>query len=124
MAFAAGPGEIFTTHAFDVELYKGAYYLEVGYSVERDLSDKSSISIDGSVAVWSRFIDKYTEGKDTHITDGVVGPLMLNVSYTRSIVPYLAIRPHLSLIRIGDTTARRLFDLPSATGGIAVVVGK
>jgi len=124
VAFAVGPGEIFTTHAFDVELYKGAYYMEAGYSVERDLDDTSSISVDGSVALWSRFIDKYTEGTDDHITDGVVGPLMLNVSYQRSIAPYLAIRPHVSFIRIGDTAGRRLLDPPGATVGLAVVVGK
>jgi hypothetical protein len=124
LAVAVGPGEVFTTHAVDVELYKGAYYVEVGYSVERDLDDKSSISVDGSIAFWSRFIDKYTEGKDTHITDGVVGPLTLNIAYQRSIVPRLALRPHVSFIRIGDTAGRRLLDPPGATIGLAVVVGK
>jgi hypothetical protein len=124
LAVAIGVGELFTTHAVDVELYKGAYYIEAGYSVERDLDDKSSISVDGSVAFWSRFIDKYTEGKDIHITDGVVGPLTLNIAYQRSIVPTLALRPHISFIRIGDTAGRRLLDPPGVTIGVAVIVGK
>jgi hypothetical protein len=124
VAFAVGPGEIFTTHAFDVELYKGAYYLEAGYSVERDLDDVSSLSVDGSIAFWSRFIDKYTEGTGGHITNGVVGPITLNVSYQRLLARYLAIRPHVSFIRIGDAAGRVLLDPPGATVGIAVVVGK
>lgn len=124
VAYAAGPGKVFTTHAFDVERYKGAYYADAGYAIERDLDHKSSVSVDGSVAFWSRFIDKYTAGTDGHITDGVIGPLMLNVSYQRSIAPSLAIRPHLSLIRIGDAAGRRLLDPPGAVFGVAVVVGK
>jgi hypothetical protein len=124
VAFAVGPGELFTTHAFDVESYKGAYYLETGYSVEWALDAASSISVDGSVAFWSRFIDKYTEGIDDHITDGAIGPLTLNVAYQRSLAKYLAIRPHVSFIRIGDAAGRRLLDPPGAVVGIAVVVGQ
>jgi hypothetical protein len=124
VALALGPGEIFTTHAFDVELYKGAYYMEAGYSVERELDARSSISVDGSIAFWSRFIDKYTEGKDVHITDGLIGPLSLNLSYERTIAPALVIRPHLSFIRIGDRAGRLLLDPPGATIGVAVVFGK
>jgi hypothetical protein len=124
LAVAVGPGELFTTHAIDIELYKGAYYVEAGYSVERDLDGKSSISVDASVAFWSRFIDKYTAGTDGHITDGLVGPLMLNVSYQRSIAQHLAIRPHVSFIRIGDAAGRRLLDPPRAMAGVAIVVGR
>jgi hypothetical protein len=124
VGFAAGPGEIFTTHAFDVELYKGSYYLEVGYALEKEIDDKSSITADASVAFWSKFIDKYTEGTDDHLTGSTVGPLALNVSYVRSIAPYLAIRPHISFFRIADDAGQRLLEPPGAVVGIALVVGK
>jgi hypothetical protein len=123
IAFAAGTGEIFTTHAFDVETYKGGYYLETGYAVEHELNAKSTISADASVAFWSTFIDKYTAGTATHITDGTIGPMMLNVSYARTLTSGLAIRPHVSFIRIGDAEGRALLHPPGVTVGIAVVVG-
>lgn len=124
VGFAVGPGEIFTTHAFDVELYRGSYYLEAGYAIEREIDARSSISADASVALWSPFIDKYTEGTDTHLTDSTVGPLTLNVSYQRRLAPYLAVRPHVSFIRIADRAGRRLLDPPGATAGVALVFGR
>jgi hypothetical protein len=124
IALAVGPGEIFTTHAFDVELYKGSYYMEAGYAIEKALDSKSSISADASLAFWSPFIDKYTEGTDDHLTGSTIGPLALNVSYLRSLTPYLAIRPHVSFVRIGDDAGQRLLDPPGAVVGIALVVGK
>jgi len=35
VAYAVGPAEIFTNHAFDVDLFRGSYYLEAGYAIER-----------------------------------------------------------------------------------------
>jgi hypothetical protein len=122
IALAAGPGEIFTTHAFDVELYKGSYYMEAGYAVEKEIDSKSSISADASVAFWSKFIDKYTEDEDIHLTDSTVGPLSLNVSYVRSLTPYLAIRPHVSFLLIPED--HPLLDPSGAVVGVALVVGK
>lgn len=122
-ACAVGPGAIFTTHAFDVEQYKGSYYLEAGYAVEHDLDPKSTISADASIAFWRTFIDRYTRKSATHITDGLIGPLTLNVSYLRKLAPRLAIRPHVSFIYIGDSKARHLLDPHGATAGFAIVVG-
>lgn len=127
IAYAAGPGEIFTTHAFDVEGYRGAYYMEAGYAIEREIDSKSSISADASIAFWSRFIDRYTRegsGYSEHIDDGTVGPLTLNVSYLRRLGTYVSVRPHLSLIRIGDAAGRRVLDPPGAVFGVAMVIGK
>jgi hypothetical protein len=121
---AAGPGAIFTTHAFDVETYQGSYYLEVGYAVEREIGAKTRIAADASVAVWSPFIDRYTQGTDAHITDGTIGPLILNVSCARRLAPAIAIRPHLTFTRIGDASGRRLLDPPAVTAGVALVIGR
>lgn len=127
IAYAVGPGELFTTHAFDVESYRGAYYMEAGYGFERELDARSSLSVDASIAFWPSFIDKYTaegSGYAEHITDGTVGPMALNVSYVRQLRTYVAIRPHVTFVRVGDANARRLLDPPGAVLGVAVVVGK
>lgn len=127
IGYAVGPGEIFTTHAFDVESYRGAYYMEAGYGIERELDARSTLAVDASIAFWPTFIDKYTaegSGYAEHITDGRVGPIALNVSYLRQLGTYVAVRPHVTFVRIGDAAARRLLDPPGAVFGVAVVIGK
>ena len=119
-----GPGALFTTHAVDIDTYRGSYYAEAGYSVERDLDARSTISADASIAFWSPFIDRYTRGTAVHITDGTIGPLLLNVSYLRTLAPGLAIRPQISFIRIGDAVGRRVLNPPGVTAGLALVIGR
>jgi hypothetical protein len=121
---ALGQWAIFSTHAWDIQTYRGSYYLETGVAFEHVLDDESVIAADAGIAWWSKFIDQYTRDMETHITDGRVGPIFLNVSYERRLRGALAIRPRLSLMRIGDSTGRRLLDPPGITAGLALVVGR
>lgn len=122
--FSLGPGRVFTTHALDVETYAGSYYLEAGYAVEREIGATSTISADASIAFWPTFIDRYTRDAATHIVDGTIGPLMLNLSYLHRVSPTLSVRPSVSFVRICDATARQLLDPPGVTASLAVVVGR
>jgi hypothetical protein len=117
VARSVGPGEIFTTHAFDVNRYRGSYYLEAGYAIERELDPKSTLTADASIVFWSKFIEKYAgaSGKP-------VGPLSVNVAFTRQLAPHLRVRPHFTLSHIPDEEIRQLLDPPTATFGVAAVV--
>lgn len=122
--FAIGPGRIYTAHAADVEQFKGSYYVETGYAIDRELGAKSSVSADVSVAIWPRFIDEYTREADTPITDGMWGPIALNLSYLRMLSPNLGVKPSVSFMRIGDAEARRLLSPPGVTASVAIVIGR
>ena len=117
-ACAVGAGEIFATHAFDVDLYRGSYYLEAGYAIRRELDSKSSLTADASVAFWSKFIEKYAG-----VSDSAIGPVSVNVAYARQLAPHVSIRPHFTLSHIADAEVRALLNPPAATFGIAAVVG-
>ncbi len=116
-AYAVGRGELFTTHAVDVDLYRGSYYLEVGYAIERELDARSTLAADASVAFWSAFIEKHTG-----VPDSTIGPVSVNVAYTRRLAPHLSVRPHVTFSRIADGEIRKLLDPPAATFGVAAVL--
>lgn len=115
-AFAIGSGEIYTSHAFDVDTYRGSYYLEAGYAIKRELGSRSTLSADASVAFWSRFIERYAG-----VPDSPVGPVTLNVAWTRRLSPHVSVRPHVTVSRIADAEARTLLNPPQATFGVAAV---
>ena len=127
-AYKAGPGEIFTTHSFDVEKHRGAYYAEVGYGVEHEVNPKSkfgsTLKVDGSLAFWSKFAEKY--GVDS---DGPLGPATLNVAWVQKLAPYLSIRPHMTLLRLMDAATRLQQEqpgfskTPTFSAGIAFTLG-
>lgn len=117
-AYTIGPGDVFTNHSIDVENYPGAYYADVGYVVERELAPRSRLTVDASVAFWSKFAEKYELP-----SDGALGPAMLNVSFEQRLASALAVRPHVTFTRLLDRTARRELDTPAVSYGIAVVIG-
>ena len=116
-AYAVGRGEFFTSHAFDVDLYRGAYYLEAGYALTHELDSGSTLTADATVAFWPKFIDKYAG-----VSDSPTGPVSLNVAWARQLTPHVAVRPHFTLSRIPDARVRKLLAHPAATFGIAAVI--
>ncbi len=117
-AYAIGPGEVFATNAFDVEKYPGAYYVDVGYAVERDLTSRSRLQADASIAFWSAFADKY------HVpSDGPLGPATLNIALVQKLTPAIAVRPHVTFTRLLDRIARQEVGTPGVTYGAAIVFG-
>jgi hypothetical protein len=117
-AFTAGPGDIFTSHSIDVDVYRGAYYAEVGYAVEWELTPRSRLSADASIAFWSRFTKKYGLP-----SDGPLGPATLNLAFEQKITPAIALRPHVAFTRLLDAAARRHIETPALSGGAALVIG-
>jgi hypothetical protein len=117
-AYSVGPGEVFTTNAFDVEKYVGAYYADVGYAVERDLTPKSVLKVDASIAFWPKFADKYDVP-----SDGPLGPAILNFALVQRLTAAVSIRPHVTFTRVLDRVARRALSTPGVTFGAAVVIG-
>jgi hypothetical protein len=117
-AYSIGPGEVFATNAFDVENYAGAYYVDVGYAVERELTPQSLLKVDATVAFWTTFAEKY------HVpSDGPLGPAVLNVALVQRLTPALGVRPHVTFTRLLDRVARRQVGTPGVTYGAAVVIG-
>jgi hypothetical protein len=111
--FAAGPGQIFTSHAVDVQHYKGAYYAEVGYAAEREVAPKWTLAGDGSVAFWGPFSRRYFSDPDFYdppIPSSTLGPLTVNVSLSRQLTDLIAVRPHVTFSRVLDRTTREAFD--------------
>ncbi|MEX1130004.1 MAG: hypothetical protein WEB50_15650 [Vicinamibacterales bacterium] len=115
--YAVGPGEIFASHAFDVDLYRGSSYLEAGYAFTRELGSKSTLSVDATVAFWSTFIEKYAG-----VSNSTIGPLSVNVACTRQLARHFSVRPHVTLSRIPDARVRILLNPPAATFGLAAVL--
>ena len=116
-AYSVGPGDVFTNHSFDVENYAGAYYADVGYGVEWELTPRSRLMADASVAFWSKFARKYGLP-----SDGPLGPAILNVELEQQLTRALAVRPHVTFTRLLDRTARRELDAPGVTFGAAIVI--
>jgi hypothetical protein len=118
-AFTVGPGDVFTTHAIDVEHYRGSYYAEVGYAVSWELTPASQISADASIAFWSKFAEKYGLP-----SDGPLGPATINVAFEQKITPALGVRPHVTFTRLLDAAARHALDTPAVTYGATIVIGR
>jgi hypothetical protein len=117
-AYSIGPGELFTTNSFDVEKYVGAYYADIGYAVERELTPKSLLKVDASVAFWRAFARNYNLP-----SDGPVGPAILNVALLQKLTASVGVRPHVTFSRLLDRVARRALGTPGVTYGAALVVG-
>jgi hypothetical protein len=117
-AYSIGPGEIFTTNSLDVEKYVGAYYADIGYAVERELTPKSLLKMDASVAFWRTFARKYNLP-----SDGPLGPAILNVALVQKLTAAVGVRPHVTFSRLLDRVARRGLGTPGVTYGAALVVG-
>jgi hypothetical protein len=117
-AFSAGPGDVFTTHAIDVENYRGAYYAELGYSAGWELTPTSELTVDASIAFWSKFADQYGIP-----SDGPLGPATLDVAFEQKITPSIGVRPHVTFTRLLDAAARRQIETPAVTWGAAIVIG-
>lgn len=117
--YALGPGEVFSTHSFDVEKYRGAYYVDMGYAVERELTPNSALLVDGSVAFWKKFVEKYDVS-----TGGPLGPATLNIALVQKLTAGVGIRPHVTFVRLLDRTARREVGTPGVTYGVAIVIGR
>lgn len=117
-AYSIGPGEMFATHAFDVEKYVGAYYADVGYAVERELTATSLLELDASVAFWTKFAEKYNV-----TSDGPLGPAILNVAIVQRLTAAVGVRPHVTFTRLLDPAARREVGTPGVTYGAAIVIG-
>lgn len=116
-AYTAGPGEVFTTHSIDVETYPGAYYAEIGYAVDWAVAPGSLLKVDAGVAFWKKFAEKYDVP-----AAGVLGPAMLNVALEQKLTDTISVRPHVTLTRLLDRTARRALGTPGVTYGVAIVV--
>lgn len=117
-AYAIGPGEVFTTNSLDVEKYVGAYYADIGYAVERELTPTSLLKVDASVAFWRTFADKYTLP-----SDGPLGPATLNVALVHKLTAAVGLRPHVTFTRLLDRAARHELGTPGVTFGAALVIG-
>ena len=52
----------------------------------------------------------------------MIGPVSVDVAYTRRLAPHLSVRPHVTLGRIADGEIRTLLDAPAATFGVAAVL--
>jgi hypothetical protein len=122
--FSFGPGRVFTTHAIDVQKYRGSYYLEAGYDVGLEVGTRTAIAAEVSLAFWSLFIERYTRDTAPDLAAGPVGPLLVTVSYSASIAPALAVRTSVSSVRIFNDAARRFLDPPRLTASLAIVVGR
>jgi hypothetical protein len=117
-AYTAGPGELFMTHSVDAEAHRGAYFVETGYGVDRELRPKTTLRVDGSIAFWSKFVKNY--GFREY---GSVGPATLNVAIVQQLTPAVSVRPHLTFMRLLSGNARRELGTPGVSGGIAVTFG-
>jgi hypothetical protein len=117
-AYTIGPGEVFTTNSFDVETYVGAYYVDIGYAMERELTPKSLLEVEASVAFWPKFADKYDLP-----SDGPLGPATLNVALVQRLTAAVGVRPHVTFTRLLDRVARHELGTPGVTYGAAIVIG-
>jgi len=117
--YSIGPGEAFATSSFDVEKYRGAYYVDFGYAVDRDLSSKSLLKLDASVALWTKFAEKYGVP-----SDGPLGPATVNVALVQKLTAAFAVRPHVTFTRLLDPGARHALRTPWVTYGVAVLFGQ
>lgn len=118
-AFAAGPGEIVSTNAFDVERYRGANYFEIGYGIESALAASSTLSLDANVAFWPGFTKAYGLP-----SEGPLGPATVNVALVQRLTTAIAVRPHVTFTRLLDSLARSEIGTPPVTWGVALVLSK
>jgi hypothetical protein len=116
--YSAGPGEIFSTQSWDVEKHRGAYYVDFGYGVEREIHPKTTLKMDGSVSLWPGFADEYAVSRN-----GPWGPATVNVALVRQLTRFSAVRPHMTFVRILDDVARGSTGTPGFTFGAALVFG-
>lgn len=117
-AYAVGPGEVFTTTSIDVEKHAGAYYTDIGYAVERELTPRSLLKLNASVAFWRTFAARYNVP-----SDGPFGPATLNVALVQKLTAAIGVRPQVTFTRLLDPVARRELDTPGVTYGLALVIG-
>lgn len=117
-AYVAGPGELFMTHSVDVEAHRGAYFVETGYGVERELRPKTTLRVDGSIAFWSKFVKIYNLGDY-----GSMGPATVNVAVVQQLTPLVSVRPHVPFMRLLNENARRELGTPGVSGGVALTIG-
>jgi hypothetical protein len=117
-AYAIGPGEVFTTTSFDVEKHVGAYYTDIGYLVERELTPRSLLKLNASVAFWRTFAASYNLP-----SDGPFGPATLSVALVRKLTAAIGVRPQVTFTRLLDGAARRELATPGVTYGVALVIG-
>ena len=119
LSYPAGPLRVFTSHAFDVLAYRGAYFGEAGLDYEGHIWKNATLAI-SLQSGWasSKFNDIYIGlSKRTLNFIGAEGSLSY---YWR---PYLYFRPHFKFSNIADRRLREYLDSPTINSfGLAMGV--
>ncbi len=119
LSYPAGPLRVFTSHAFDVLAYRGAYFGEAGLGYEGHVTKNTELSISlRSGWASSKFNDIYIGlSKRTFNFIGAEG----SVSYY--LRPYLYFRPHFEFSNIVDRRLREYLESPTINSfGLAMGV--
>jgi hypothetical protein len=102
LSYPAGPLRIFTTHAFDLLAYRGAYFGAAGLEYERQITKNTEFRISGSSG-WAsaKFNDVYIGvNKSAFNLAGVEGSL------TYYLGKHMYFRPHIEFSSITDRLLR------------------
>lgn len=101
-----GPLNVFTTHAFDVVAYRGAYFGEAGLGYEGQLTKKAILTISvHSGWASSKFNDSYIG-----LPKRAVNLVGAEGSVSYYLKPYLYFRPHFEFSSIADGKLRRYLE--------------
>lgn len=118
LSLAWGPSSVFTVHAFDVDEYRGSYYVEAGYEYARGLAPGTTLIMGGSLA-WgsSAFMESYAG-----LSGGRFGSAVVSLALARALVEHLIVRPYLGVGTVLDSGLRDTASMPPATAGVALTV--
>src|SRR2546428_1551481 len=120
VSYPAGPLRVFTSHAFDVLAYRGAYFGEAGLGYEGRVTKKAAVAVSiHSGWASSKFNDVYIGlRKRAFNFIGAEGSL------TYYLKPHVYFRPHLEFSNIVDRRLREELSTPTFfSGGFAMGVG-
>jgi hypothetical protein len=117
LSWPIGKLSIFTTHTFDAYQYSGAYFGDVGFCYEKELSKRTSLESSMSLG-WAN-----AEFNETYIgpSKTALNLAAFDMSVTYNTKDGLYVRPHISATRILDNTLRNaIVDPGILTIGLAV----
>jgi hypothetical protein len=117
LSYAAGPVQVFGSHAVDISAYDGASYSELGLAHDRSFNDRAHFEIALRTGLGSSKFNEVNVG----IPKRAVNFVGIDASLTYYVTARFYLRPHLELSKVVDEEIQvEVSDVSPATFGLAM----